>query len=404
MLNNDTALVRSSFLSIQREDKAYKIAHIISGRQFKVDQGTIEVLDYFKDPHTLADIECDESFRVSLEQLISGGLLVDIGKQEQETFHLQNAGPPFFGLPVYAPNEDLEKRVVIIGVPYGGGNAVSSKANRFPYALRRFSQSHNLNLKPTSRFNYKSLGNGTGTHHLQQLIEGSGLRDGGDAFIHHFESSRQVFDKIRYIFQQIVRKQHIPFAIGGDHSISLPVIQSVAETYNNLHILHFDAHTDTYKSPYEAILDGAGSHHHGNFLSKCLAMPQVQQVTHFGIRGVNNAFMHEESPKQKIYWVDELKSMLRSDTAGFALPEDQNYYLSFDIDVLDPSIAPGTATPMPNGLTFEEVMRLFERLELQNKRIVGLDFVEVNVERDSYDLTISMAAQLILNMLNFIKI
>jgi len=96
--------------------------------------------------------------------------------------------------------------------------------------------------------------------------------------------------------------------------------------------------------------------------------------------------------------------MLRSDTAGFALPEDQNYYLSFDIDVLDPSIAPGTATPMPNGLTFEEVMRLFERLELQNKRIVGLDFVEVNVERDSYDLTISMAAQLILNMLNFIKI
>lgn len=406
MLTDNTSLVRSSFLSIRKEeDNAYKIAHVISGRQFRVDQSTIEVLDYFKQPQNLAEIECDDEFRVSLERLVTGGLLVDVGKRVEETFQVQNPEPAFFGFQPYKPGvDDQTKRVVMVGVPFGGGNSVSSKANRFPYALRRFAQTRNLNLKPTARVNYKSLGNGGHVHHLPQLIESAGMRDGGDAFIHHFEASKQVYDKIRYIFQQIVRKQHIPFAIGGDHSISLPVIQSVAETYDNIHILHFDAHTDTYSSPYEPILDEAGSHHHGNFLSKCLLMDQVQGVTHFGIRGINNTFMHEESPKQKIYWADELKTMLRSDSNDFALPEGPNYYLSFDIDVLDPSIAPGTATPLPNGLTFEEVMLLFEKLKLHERRIVGLDFVEVNVSRDVYDLTLGIATQIILNMLNCIKL
>jgi len=406
MLNDNTSLVRSSFLSIRKEeDNAYKIAHVISGRQFRVDHSTIEVLDYFKQPQNLSDIECDDNFRLSLEQLVTGGLLVDVGKRMEETFQVQNPEPAFFGFQPYkAETDDQTQRIVMVGVPFGGGNSVSSKASRFPYALRRFAQMRNLNLKPTAQVNYKSLGNGGHVHHLPQLIQNAFVRDGGDAFIHHFEASKQVYDKIRYIFQQIVRKQHIPFAIGGDHSISLPVIQSVAEVHDNIHILHFDAHTDTYSSPYEPILDQAGSHHHGNFLSKCLRMEQVQKVTHFGIRGLNNAFIQEESSKQKIYWADELKNLLRSDETDFALPDDQNYYLSFNIDVLDPSVAPGTATPLPNGLSFEEVMLLFQKLKLHEKRIVGLDFVEVNVSRDVYDLTIGIATQIILNMLNSVKI
>ena len=85
------------------------------------------------------------------------------------------------------------------------------------------------------------------------------------------------------------------------------------------------------------------------------------------------------------------------------MPTDVPYYVTFDIDVLDPSVAPGTATPVPGGFNFEEIKQLFS-VVLQNKNIVGLDLVETNPDYDKENLTMQTAIQTILYLLNLINI
>lgn len=401
MFNETADLVRSSFLKIKKDSDQYKIAHIISGKQFKVDRQTVEVLNFFKTPHKISELDCSTEFKSSIQYLVRGGLLVEAEQKLQETFQLQQSNVPVFGFLPYNPS--ASGQVVFTGVPFGGGNPISSASKRFPAYLRRFAQNLNLEFQPNAKVNYNCFGQSGNLHYLPELIAGSKIRDAGDIFIHHYEPRQQIFRKIKYLVSDIIAKDNIPFIIGGDHSISYPAIHAAAEKYGNLHILHFDAHTDTYGSGYEPILDESGIHHHGNFMSKCLELDEVTGVTQFGIRGINNAFIHEESPKQNIYWAQDLKESLWQGDLQIDLPADDYYYITFDIDVLDPAVAPGTATPLPNGLTYGEILRLFNTLNLHKKKIVGVDFVEVNPEKDIQEITASVSVQLIFNLLNFIK-
>lgn len=99
------------------------------------------------------------------------------------------------------------------------------------------------------------------------------------------------------------------------------------------------------------------------------------------------------------FWTDSI----RNNTELIDLPKKENYYVTFDIDILDHSFAPGTATPVPNGLSILDIYKLFEQL-LKNKNIIGIDFVEVNPDKDINNITMSLATELIFRMLSYIKI
>jgi len=400
--NAQLSLVKSSFLKKSKETKGYKIAHLVTGRQFVVDEATIEVLDFFNQPQAIHRSELSQSMGHSIDFMIEGGLLVEAEKARKETYYTTYASQTFFGFEQYDPT-NKEQEVVLIGVPFSGGNPSSSAPKYFPGFLRNYLHKHNLKLTPQSNPNYHILGNNAEVYQLENLINNTKIKDGGDIFIHFYESRTEVYEKIKHIQKGIINNNKIPFSIGGDHSISYPIINSIAQKYPAFNVLHFDAHTDVYSSSYESILDKNGLHHHGNFVTKCLELDSLKKYYQFGIRGINNAFHKNDNPKLEMYWADYVKAILhKADTID--LPPDEYYYITFDIDVLDPAVAPGTATPLPGGFSFEEIILLFKKLGLENKKIIGIDFVEVNTEKDKQNLTTSLSAQLILNLLNFINL
>ncbi len=397
--NTILTLSKSGYLKTQREKEHYKITHLISGRQYQVCEDTVNVLNYFGSPSAIQTADLSEAMQKSVQYLLENGLLIDQESKFKDTFLTHLPSKTIFNVPVY----DSQKtgQLVFLGVPFGGGNPSSPDPKRFPGFLRSFVENYQINLNEGA-INYQCLGNDQKLHHLVNWVKQQLIADGGDVFIHHFEPRRKIYEKIRYIFDQVIAQGNIPFGIGGDHSITYPILQAISEHHNPFSILHFDAHTDLYDSAYEPILEEDGLHHHGNFVKKCLQLPGLQHYYQFGIRGINNIGHTAGHPKLKIAWVDQVRQQLQDNSLP-ELPRNCKYYITFDIDVFDPSIASATGTPVPNGLLWHEMMALFSALKIHERQVIGLDLVEINSKKDEFNLTTSLAVQLILNLINLVQ-
>lgn len=399
--NRTTSLVKSSFAKIKKDGDIYRIINKVTGKQFAVDANAIEVINSFNTPKVLEDANFSEGVLNSIRYLVNNGVLVSAGNKIAALNHRQLTAHTLFGVKEYRENQE-DKNVVFTGVPFGAGNPVSSETKKFPDFFRLFMEKK-LSLTPGRTINPQILNSGIPMDRLNKLIQQGALSDAGNIFVHGFETRKAVYSKITKLFNEIVSKDHIPFTIGGDHSISYPIIKSIAAHHDNFNVLHFDAHTDVYGSSFDEILDLNDLHHHGNFVSKCLELPQLNHYYQFGIRGLSNAYTQTSPANLTSIWSNEVKE-INTGIRQIALPENEKYYITFDIDVLDPLIAPGTGTPEPNGLFFDDIIHLFKRLDLANKNIIGIDFVEVNPSRDQNNSTTLIAAQIMLNLLNFINI
>jgi agmatinase len=399
--NRITALQKSSFVKIQKEGKVYRIIHNVSGKQFVVDKKAIDVINLFEKPTTLEECNFDQLVENSIIYLVNNGVLVPTTNKKAALNRRQLVAQKLFGVKEYKPNQK-DKNVVFLGVPFGGGNPVSRDTYKFPDYLRAFLD-RKLKFSRTRKINPKILGCDVSMKKLDALIQNNALSDAGNVYVHGFETRRDIYQKISAIANEILERGHIPFTIGGDHSISYPLIRSVALNHESFNVIHFDAHTDVYSSSFDEILELNGLHHHGNFVSHCVQLPQLKKYYQFGIRGFSNAFTENIPDKVKSYWTQDVKAIIAGEKS-IRLPKNEKYYLTFDIDVLDPLIAPGTGTPEPNGLWFDDIINLFKKLNLNNKNIIGIDFVEVNPTRDNNNVTTLIATQIILNLLNCIKL
>lgn len=399
--NNITALQKSSFVHIKKEGQGYKIINKITGKQFLVDQNAMEVINQFEQPTTLEQCGFNESIVASIHYLVDLGVLVPSSHKAVALNKRQLVSQKLFGVREY--NEKIkENNIVFLGIPFGSGNPVSADSWKFPDYLRMFLEKK-INLSGARKINPKILGSGIPMDKLNRLIAQNSMSDAGNVYVHGFETRKAIYEKITYLFDEIVSKGHLPFTLGGDHSITYPILRSVAKTHESFNVLHFDAHTDIYSSSFDEILALNGLHHHGNFVSHCVKLPQLKKYYQFGIRGFSNAYTENIPEKVESYWTHDVKELIRG-IQDFRLPEDEKYYITFDIDVLDPLIAPATGTPEPNGLQFEDIINLFQKLDLGNKNIIGVDFVEVNPSRDNNNTTTLLATQLILNLLNFMEV
>lgn len=168
--------------------------------------------------------------------------------------------------------------------------------------------------------------------------------------------------------------------VGGDHSTPLGLMQALAERRGEYGILHIDAHCDL-REAYEGF-----EHSHASIMHNALEIESVRKIVQVGIRD----FCAEEreridasAGRMRLF---EHRSVSRRRFAGETwaaicdeilaeLPE--NVYVSFDVDGLDPSLCPGTGTPVPGGLTFEEALFLVEGVVESGRSIVGFDLCEV---------------------------
>ncbi|HVF57828.1 MAG TPA: agmatinase [Pyrinomonadaceae bacterium] len=181
--------------------------------------------------------------------------------------------------------------------------------------------------------------------------------------------------------------------IGGEHSVSAPVIRAHAERYENLSVLQIDAHADL-RDTY----DGT-PHSHASIMARVtrdLKLPSVQ----VGIRSISaeEARSIDELPT-RIFWAKDIVG--RTDWWEEAVSGlTENVYLTIDIDGLDPSLVAQTGTPEPGGLGWYEVVGLLRTLA-RSRRVVGMDLTEYSYV-EGFDASAFLCAKLIYKSLSFI--
>ncbi len=182
---------------------------------------------------------------------------------------------------------------------------------------------------------------------------------------------------------EVLEKGAVPIILGGDHSISLPVVKAFARKYSPLDILHFDAHPDLYEELY------GDRYSHGCPFTRIMEEGLAQNLVQVGIRAATGE--HRERAAQYGVRMIEMKDIQENLSLEFSNP----LYISFDMDALDPSAAPGVSHHEPGGLSTRQVIHIFHSLKAE---IIGLDVVEVNPERDASGITASAAVKIIREM------
>ena len=169
--------------------------------------------------------------------------------------------------------------------------------------------------------------------------------------------------------KEILEEERFLCMIGGEHSVSAPIIQAHAEKFHDLSVLQIDAHADLRDS-----YDGT-RHSHASIMARVVKDMQIQSVQ-VGIRSISaeEASLIETGIPTKIFWARDIVG--KTDWVDAAIDSlTESVYLTIDIDGLDPSLVPTTGTPEPGGLGWYETLYLIRKLA-EKRRIVGMDLVE----------------------------
>ncbi len=282
-------------------------------------------------------------------------------------------------------DDPAEADIALIGVPFDGGVTHRSGARHGPRALRE--QSTLL----------RRINTATGV----SPFAAARVRDLGDCWLEFPYELTGALDEIATYYRAIHAAGAIPVSAGGDHSISLPILRGIA-SHRPVGMVHIDAHCDTGD-------DYMGSRfHHGAPFRRAVeeGLLDPRRVIQIGIRGTTNdpnmwGFSQESgmrvlgidefTDKGWAYAVEEARRVIGSGPA----------YLSFDIDSLDPSEAPGTGTPEAGGITAREALRLLRGL--RGLDFIGGDLVEVAPSFDPGTLTAFNGASLLFEILCLVE-
>jgi arginase len=178
----------------------------------------------------------------------------------------------------------------------------------------------------------------------------------------------------------ILDKGAVPIVLGGDHSITYPVLKAFARRFKPLDVLHFDAHPDLYDDLYGDRLS------HACPFARIVEDGLAASVVQVGVRAITAA--HRARALKGGVRMVEMKDIQDPLHLRFANP----VYVSFDMDALDPAFAPGVSHHEPGGLTTRQAVQIIQSLK---GRIVGLDVVELNPSRDPSGITAAAAFKIV---------
>jgi agmatinase/guanidinopropionase len=193
-------------------------------------------------------------------------------------------------------------------------------------------------------------------------------------------------------------------ALGGDHSISLPLLRAHAEKFGPLSVVHFDSHPDTWESEYGREYP----HSHGTPYLRALQEKLIdpRRYIQIGLRGPTSGAKDWQVARDwgvRVITLDDALEMgLPAVMAAIRETVSGPVYVSFDIDVADPAYAPGTGTPEVGGFTSHQLLQLVR--SLKGLDLVGFDLVEVNPFFDHGDITAILAANLAFEFLSLLAV
>jgi arginase len=252
--------------------------------------------------------------------------------------------------------------VAVLGLPYDEHSSFMRGSALAPSHLRQALHSGEVNLSAEC---------GADLGHEAQW------RDVGDLEI---EAGTGALDQIERAVADLLSRGARVLSLGGDHAVTLPVIRAYAKNFDDLNLLHLDAHPDLYDE-----FEGDRYSHACPF-ARIMEEGLASRLVQVGIRTMNP---HQRAQAERL-GVEVVE--MRQWSPGLDLRFDGPLYLSLDMDVLDPAFAPGVSHHEPGGLSTREVIGLIQGLEAP---LVGADIVELNPERDLVGMTAMAAAKLL---------
>jgi arginase len=250
----------------------------------------------------------------------------------------------------------------IVGFPYDGSSSFQRGAAEAPPLIRQALHSDATN---------------PWTEQLVDLGVPGVLEDDGDLA---FEESAAVQGQITAAVARLLGRGRHPISLGGDHSITYPILRAFRTRYPRLALLHFDAHPDLYDE-----LQG-DRFSHACPMARIMEEGLVDRLVQVGIRTMNR---HQRDQAER-FGVEVITMGQWRD--GQPLIFESPVYVSLDIDVLDPAFAPGISHREPGGCSVRQLLAAIQSIE---GNIVGADIVEFNPRNDPAGITAPVCAKLL---------
>ena len=285
-----------------------------------------------------------------------------------------------FRLPVVKDASGLD--VAIIGVPLDIGTSNRTGTRYGPRQIR------------TESVLVRPYGMATGAAPFDSFQ----VADTGDVALNIFNLTKSI-TIIEEHYDRVVAHGAIPVTLGGDHTITLPILRALHRKHGPMALVHVDAHADINDEMFGEPIA------HGTIFRRAIEEGLVlpEKMTQIGLRATGYSAEDFDWSRQRGVrvvpaeecWYQSLAPLMEEvkTTAGTNVP----VYLSFDIDGLDPSVAPGTGTPEPAGLTSSQGLEIIRGCSGLN--VVGCDLVEVSPPYDPSGNTALLAANLVFEML-----
>lgn len=201
-------------------------------------------------------------------------------------------------------------------------------------------------------------------------------------------SPEDMFEAVYASTKELLKTDKFLTFFGGEHSVSIGIINAFYEKYDNLTVLHFDAHADLRKD------------YHGTAYNHACALHDASKNTNLiqvGIRSMDTCEL-EYLNRDKTYFAEEIYG--KTDWMDHSINQmTENVYITLDLDVFDPSIMPATGTPEPGGLLWNTTMQYLRKV-FTEKNVVGFDIVEL-APLENYKAADFLAAKLYYKMLSY---
>lgn len=280
----------------------------------------------------------------------------------------------------------LQADIAFLGIPYGSAYSVADITNdqsNMPTAMRQASDRITRSLE---RYDFDVGG---------PLYDGRNIRvvDCGDvaADIHDLKAH---VGRAEQVVRKILKAGALPIIMGGDHAIPIPVLRAF-DGQGPITLIHIDQHLD-WRDDVGGVRDGLSSP-----IRRASEMTHVGEIFQIGLRATGSARI-EEYEAAKAYGAHLISAFelhdIGMDAVLARIPDKGRYYITIDMDGMDPSCAPAVAAPMPGGVTYLQARKLIHGL-VKKGRVVGMDVVEITPRHDVNQITCITAGRLIVNLI-----
>ncbi len=262
-------------------------------------------------------------------------------------------------------NSYKKSKAVLFGAPFDGTASFKSGSRFAPQTMREDSWA----LETYSPYQDKDL-------------DDLKLFDAGDLEL-PFGDKKRALKKIEKLTSKIIKNNKIPIMIGGEHLVSLATVKALNKKYDDLHIIHFDAHTDL-RNKYL-----------GEKLSHATVIRRIHDIV--GDNKIHQ-FCIRSGTKEEFQWAQKHTKLEKfsADTLNDTISKliNKKIYITIDLDVLDPSIFSGTGTPEAGGISFDYLLNCIKIMsKLEN--VVGFDLVELSPGHDKSGVSTAVACKVL---------